>query len=275
MKIVDVASSCYSAMGAGAAIQNELLWKRIGRHTHCVKLMEAFHTETMSFFVMERCSLSLMAHSQAILQMDYRGVWSILADILLGLQHLHALDIVHRDIKPANCLLGGSDGRLVKICDFGHAARMPEIAGAKLKGRFGTVAFMSPEMVGRRGHSLSTDLWSFAATAYKLIYGHTLYEPGSTCQEVMAFAILIGAPEPRFQRRDLKEQPTVCNLAALHLKQFLVVNPGSRSTAKEALKQSWLEAKDRRFVIIPDEAQKAVTARAIQQQPVQRAPRVT
>jgi len=47
----------------------------------------------------------------------------LLRELLLGLAHMHANDIIHRDIKPANLLLH-ADGTL-KVCDFGLARVVP------------------------------------------------------------------------------------------------------------------------------------------------------
>ena len=42
-----------------------------------------------------------------------------IAEIILALEHLHALNISHRDVKPENILL--DDQYHIKICDFGEA----------------------------------------------------------------------------------------------------------------------------------------------------------
>lgn len=45
------------------------------------------------------------------------------AELLLGLQHLHDMDIVYRDIKPENILID-IDGHL-KVADFGLSKIIP------------------------------------------------------------------------------------------------------------------------------------------------------
>jgi serine/threonine protein kinase len=49
-------------------------------------------------------------------------VASYARQICLGLEYLHALNVVHADIKPANCLLDKSG--LLKLSDFGCAQRL-------------------------------------------------------------------------------------------------------------------------------------------------------
>lgn len=43
------------------------------------------------------------------------------------LKYLHSANIVHRDLKPANVLINGQ-GLIVKICDFGLARVIEELA---------------------------------------------------------------------------------------------------------------------------------------------------
>ena len=43
------------------------------------------------------------------------------------MKYLHSANIVHRDLKPANVLINGQ-GLVVKICDFGLARIIEELA---------------------------------------------------------------------------------------------------------------------------------------------------
>uniref|UniRef100_A0A7N9AXV2 non-specific serine/threonine protein kinase n=1 Tax=Mastacembelus armatus TaxID=205130 RepID=A0A7N9AXV2_9TELE len=81
-----------------------------------------------------------------------------LAELALALDHLHSLGIIYRDLKPENILLD-EEGH-IKITDFGLSKEA--IDHDKRAYSFcGTIEYMAPEVVNRRGHTQSADWWSF------------------------------------------------------------------------------------------------------------------
>ena len=97
----------------------------------------------------------------------------MVSQILEGLAYLHGQSIVHRDLKSAN-ILKMEDGTL-KITDFGTAKALQRKShedilskSASLKG---TPYFMAPEILRRKGHDVSADVWSLGCVVIELLTG--------------------------------------------------------------------------------------------------------
>ena len=66
------------------------------------------------------------------------------AQILLGLEQMHNLNIVSRDLKPDNVLLD-ADGN-ARVSDFGLSVELVEKNGFKIRGNAGTSGYLAPEV---------------------------------------------------------------------------------------------------------------------------------
>lgn len=92
-------------------------------------------------------------------------VRELLAEILLGLDAVHALGLVHRDLKSANVRIG-PDGH-AKLMDFG----LMEVAGQGGGQIAGTLAYLAPEVVKRGPVDRRADLYALGCLAYELLTG--------------------------------------------------------------------------------------------------------
>mmetsp|Transcript_17684 Transcript_17684/g.37569 ORF Transcript_17684/g.37569 Transcript_17684/m.37569 type:complete len:311 (-) Transcript_17684:137-1069(-) len=224
-----------------AARRELILWRQAGRHPHCVELVEAFVGGNFCFMVMEKCDASLMDSLEEMELLPQAGIARLFRQMAKGLAHVHARCIVHRDVKPDNFLLGAGEPRTVKICDFGMSALVPKRAGELLTGCYGTAPYMSPEMISKRGHLQSTDVWSFGATAYVLLYGDFPFTPADGSSDAMKLAVLAGVPEPRFARK----APGVCGqpskTASGFVRAVLERDPAQRSTIQEVQRLPFLQ----------------------------------
>ncbi|KAH9600975.1 PDK1-type [Trypanosoma melophagium] len=94
-----------------------------------------------------------------------------LADVVLGLEYLHASGIAHRDIKPCNMLLTADHH--IKLADFGSACYLKDDAGNTFAG---TAAYMSPEMVETGKASATSDLWALGCVLFQLFVGRPPFQ---------------------------------------------------------------------------------------------------
>eukprot|EP01100_Stratorugosa_tubuloviscum_P002125 TRINITY_DN1486_c0_g1_i1.p1 TRINITY_DN1486_c0_g1~~TRINITY_DN1486_c0_g1_i1.p1 ORF type:complete len:508 (-),score=193.18 TRINITY_DN1486_c0_g1_i1:136-1659(-) len=83
-----------------------------------------------------------------------------------GLSWLHGCHppIIHRDLKTSNLLV--DENFVVKVCDFGMAAR---IEGISLKGHCGTPIYMAPEGLLNNEFQLKSDIYSFGMILWEMI----------------------------------------------------------------------------------------------------------
>lgn len=81
--------------------------------------------------------------------------------------------IVHWDLKSSNIFI--SENMQLKIGDFGLSTRLQDVWERKYS-LCGTPAYISPEMLFKKGQNLSSDIWSFGVVVYEMLYGKTPFE---------------------------------------------------------------------------------------------------
>eukprot|EP00116_Pleurobrachia_bachei_P002683 sb/3462945/ len=119
-----------------------------------------------------------------------------LAEICLALGHLHTLGIIYRDLKPENILLD-VDGH-IKLTDFGLCKEGLENTDENKTFSFcGTVEYMAPEVVSRKGHSTTADWWSFGVLMFEMLTGSLPFQ-ASNRKETMHFILKAKLAMPSF-----------------------------------------------------------------------------
>lgn len=124
-------------------------------HPFIVKLHHSFQTPEKLVFVMEYCpGGDLGTHIAKEKSFSEEKAKFYLAEVVLALEELHKHGIIFRDLKPDNVVLD-ADGH-AKLTDFG-LSKEGAIEGQLTKSFCGSVAYLSPEMLRRTGHSKAVD----------------------------------------------------------------------------------------------------------------------
>lgn len=135
-------------------------------------LFHAFQSATELFLViqfMQGGDLRYQLNEQKSKCMPEDMCQFYVAQMVLGLEALHSLNIVYRDLKPENALLD-ADGNL-RLSDFGISEILTKESGFKTRGRCGTFGYQAPEMLLKRSYGFEVDFWALGITVYELLHG--------------------------------------------------------------------------------------------------------
>ncbi|CAD6186214.1 unnamed protein product [Caenorhabditis auriculariae] len=143
-------------------------------HPFIVKLHYAFQTEGKLYLILDFLrGGDLFTRLSTEVMFTEDDVKFYLAELTLALEHLHFLGIVYRDLKPENILLD-SDGH-IKVTDFGLSKEAID-SEKKTYSFCGTVEYMAPEVINRRGHSMAADFWSLGVLMFEMLTGHLPFQ---------------------------------------------------------------------------------------------------
>uniref|UniRef100_A0A670IF68 non-specific serine/threonine protein kinase n=1 Tax=Podarcis muralis TaxID=64176 RepID=A0A670IF68_PODMU len=164
-------------------------------HPFIVKLHYAFQTEGKLYLILDFLrGGDLFTRLSKEVMFTEEDVKFYLAELALALDHLHSLGIIYRDLKPENILLD-EEGH-IKLTDFGLSKE--SIDHEKKAYSFcGTVEYMAPEVVNRRGHTQSADWWSFGVLMFEMLTG-TLPFQGKDRKETMTLILKAKLGMPQF-----------------------------------------------------------------------------
>uniref|UniRef100_A0A8C6I6T8 Ribosomal protein S6 kinase n=1 Tax=Mus spicilegus TaxID=10103 RepID=A0A8C6I6T8_MUSSI len=164
-------------------------------HPFIVKLHYAFQTEGKLYLILDFLrGGDLFTRLSKEVMFTEEDVKFYLAELALALDHLHSLGIIYRDLKPENILLD-EEGH-IKLTDFGLSKE--SIDHEKKAYSFcGTVEYMAPEVVNRRGHTQSADWWSFGVLMFEMLTG-TLPFQGKDRKETMTMILKAKLGMPQF-----------------------------------------------------------------------------
>ncbi|MDX2139576.1 MAG: protein kinase [Chloroflexota bacterium] len=173
-------------------------------HPHVVPLYDYWRDSTGAYLVMRYLrggSLTdLLDRSSGPLPMDL--IARMLDQIAAALTTAHRAGIIHRDMKPANVLL--DEDKNAYLADFGIAKRIFEDDDPEFE-RFGSPAYVAPEIIANDVLTAQTDIYSLGIILYEMLTGALPFEaPSQTL--VLQKHLTAEVPSLKGLRPDLPEE---------------------------------------------------------------------
>ena len=136
-------------------------------HPFIINMIYSFQDEDNLYLVMNLATGGDLRYHMAKMQ-TFTEIQSkfLLGCLILGLEAIHANDIIHRDIKPENLVL--DDKGYLKITDFGIAKKKDN---QNVNENSGTPGYMAPEVMNYQNHSFTADYYAIGIICYEFMMG--------------------------------------------------------------------------------------------------------
>ncbi|KAF8074807.1 kinase-like domain-containing protein [Lyophyllum atratum] len=156
-------AKCVKMKAVPNVIQERRLLEEVD-HPYIVNLRYAFQDDENCFFVIDlMLGGDLRFHLERLGSLKEEVVRFYMAQLSSALTFLHDNNIMHSPIT--SCLTNGGNAHLT---DFNIAVHFGE---RRLTGVAGSMAYMAPEILTKRGYTYYIDWWSLGVCAYELIFG--------------------------------------------------------------------------------------------------------
>ncbi|KZT09884.1 kinase-like protein [Laetiporus sulphureus 93-53] len=160
-------SKCVKMKAVANIVQERRLLEEVD-HPFVVNLRYAFQDDENCFFVLDlMLGGDLRFHLERLGSLSEDAVRFYVAELSSALAYLHDHRIIHRDLKPDNILL--DEQGHAHLTDFNIAVHYSD--RKPLSGVAGSMAYMAPEILAKRGYTYTIDWWSLGICVYELIFG--------------------------------------------------------------------------------------------------------
>jgi predicted ATPase/DNA-binding CsgD family transcriptional regulator len=143
-------------------------------HPHIIRVFDFGLESDVPFLVMDYSPHgNLHQKHQSGSKLPLPTIVSYVRALASALQYTHDQHLIHRDLKPENVLLGPKHE--VLLSDFGLSLFSQDREDFQVKERFGTLAYMAPELILGRPVPAS-DQYALAVMVYEWLCGHLPFE---------------------------------------------------------------------------------------------------
>ncbi|KAI0313768.1 kinase-like domain-containing protein, partial [Amylostereum chailletii] len=161
-----------------------------------VRMHASWHDKKHYFFLLEAYPNGDLYERVYAARLPSASVQFYAAQLLLALDHLHALHIVHHDLKLENIFLD-AHGNVV-LGDFGLCEFLDPVPHARCathpSGRqSGTLPYFSPEIVKQMAVAYDVDRWAFGVVVYELLMSKLPFT--DACEQDVVTRIIHAKPK--------------------------------------------------------------------------------
>ena len=171
-------------------VRTEIDVMKLCHHPNVVHLLDHFENAEYIFIVMEYIRGGRLTDYMKEKKFNFseKRAAELIYEIAVGVKYLHKYGIIHRDLKPDNIMLTeANDKGHIKIMDFG----LSKILGKKEKTSdgFGTLTFVSPEVLIRKPYNKEIDIWSIGVILYLMLSGDLPFDDEEDDEQKIAKSI--------------------------------------------------------------------------------------
>ncbi|CAI2375852.1 unnamed protein product [Moneuplotes crassus] len=152
-----------------------------------------------------------------------KEIWCFAYEILLGIEYLHAKNIIHRDVKTLNIFI--TEDKHIKLGDLGVSKIVNSMI--PLQGtRVGTPLYLAPELIRHQPYSFKIDIWAIGCALYHIM----CFEPPFIGENLFILGNTIVHNKPKGIPKNYSTK------LSLFIEKLLAKSTDNRPSAKEALR---------------------------------------
>lgn len=156
------------------------------QHRNIIRIGEV-HEDLRNLYIFteyldERDIFRFMSEKRSGRPLPEQLAWKLFRQMCSALQYMHSQHICHSDFKLENCVISHTFD--LRVIDFAYACKIPQ---GKLIRKFnGSPAYSAPEILFRRPHDETVDLWSLGVCLFFMLCGYFPFcdEQNTTLQEL-------------------------------------------------------------------------------------------
>ncbi|CAM9492819.1 unnamed protein product [Chrysoparadoxa australica] len=210
----------------------------------CIAGVEAMYEDNQNYYLVEE----LVEGGEMFEYLCNNGAYSekkaasLMQDLALGLQFLHAHGVVHADLKPENLMLSSEDieAARVKVVDFGCSANAGSACDLEASG---TTAYWPPECVQQASSKGKTffltkemDMWAAGVILFIMLTGAHPFDLDGQTSEVQLMENVVGQQVPLDSTYAEQLSPSAKDLIG----KLCDRDPTRRLTAQEMINHPWI-----------------------------------